>query len=175
MYVLLWWGVGRPPSSLLSCYSFPMGFHASGFWYWVMPGSLAGLLSSWHQWLGKHYSEIWNLVPGCLMWIVWLGRNRRSCEDKEKTMEEFKILCQRNLMEWFRCWGFIECFSLSEFMPSLSLVSWLLSCYCVVLCCVAVVLCCCSSSWTSCNSHLFFSLFNISFLITYQKKKISSL
>ena len=33
------------------------------------------------------------------MWIVWLERNRRSFEDKEKTLEELKILCQRNLLE----------------------------------------------------------------------------
>ena len=44
--------------------------------HWVMPGSVAGLLSCWHQWLRKHNSDIWNLVPGCLMWIVWLERNR---------------------------------------------------------------------------------------------------
>ena len=37
---------------------------------WVMLGSMAGLLSCWHQCLGKHNSDIWNLVPGCLMWIV---------------------------------------------------------------------------------------------------------
>ena len=63
------------------------------------------------------------MVPGCLMWIVWLERNRRSFEDKEKMLEELKILCQRSLMEWSRCWGFTECSSFSEFMPSLSLVS----------------------------------------------------
>ena len=57
------------------------------------------------------------------MWIVWLERNRQSFEDKEKTLEELKILCQRSLMEWSRCWGFTKCSSLSEFMPSLSLVS----------------------------------------------------
>ena len=78
-----------------------MGFHS-----WVMLGSLVGWLSSWHQWLGKHNSEIWDLVPGCLMWIVWLERNRRSVEDKEKTLEELKILCQRSLLEWSRYWGF---------------------------------------------------------------------
>ena len=38
--------------------------------HWVMLGSVAGLLSCWHQWLGKHNSDIWNLVSGCLMWIV---------------------------------------------------------------------------------------------------------
>ena len=39
----------------------------------VMLGLVAGLLSCWHQWLGKHNSDIWNLVVlGWLMWIVWL-------------------------------------------------------------------------------------------------------
>ena len=42
--------------------------------HWVMPGSVAGLLFCWHQWLGKHSSNIWNLIPGCLMWIVWLEK-----------------------------------------------------------------------------------------------------
>ena len=91
--------------------------------HWVMPGSVAGLFSCWHQWLGKHNSDIWNLVPGCLMGIVWLEQNRRSFEDNEKTLDELKVLCQRSLWEWSHCWGFTNCFSLSEFMSSLSLVS----------------------------------------------------
>ena len=44
--------------------------------HWAMLGSVAGLLSCWHRWIGKHNSDIWNLVRGCLMWIVWLERNR---------------------------------------------------------------------------------------------------
>ena len=32
---------------------------------WVMPKSVAGLLSCWHQWLGKHNLNIWNLIPRC--------------------------------------------------------------------------------------------------------------
>ena len=38
---------------------------------WVMPGSVASLLFCWRNWLGKYRSNIWNLVPSCLMWIVW--------------------------------------------------------------------------------------------------------
>ena len=91
--------------------------------HWVMLGSVASLLSCWHQWLGNHNSDIWNLVPGCLMWIVWLERNCRSFEDNEKTLDELKVLCQRSLLEWSRCWSFTDCSSLSEFMSSLSLVS----------------------------------------------------
>ena len=91
---------------------------------WVMPGSVAVLLSCWYQWHEKHNSDIWNLVPGCLMWIVWLERNRWSFEDKKKTLDELKLLCHRSLLEWSRCWGFTDCSFLSEFLSSLSLVSW---------------------------------------------------
>ena len=49
--------------------------------HWVMPGLVVELLFCWHLWLRKHNSNIWNLIPGCLMWIVWLERNRRSFED----------------------------------------------------------------------------------------------
>ena len=91
--------------------------------HWVMPGLVVDLLSCWHQWLGKHNSDIWNLVPGCLMWIVWLEQNRHSFQDNEKTLDELKVLCQHSLLEWSHCWGFTDCSSLSEFMSSLSLAS----------------------------------------------------
>ena len=62
--------------------------------YWVMPGPVGGLLSCWYQWLGKHNSNIWNLILGCLMWIVWLERNHPSFENKEKTLDELKGFMQ---------------------------------------------------------------------------------
>ena len=34
---------------------------------WVMPGSVKSLVSCWSFWLGKFSSDIWNVVPGCLM------------------------------------------------------------------------------------------------------------
>ena len=131
LYVLWWWGVGRPSSASLSCYTFFMVLHS--LWsfmlqafgvHWVMPRTTAGLLSCSYQWLGKHNSNIWNLIPGCLMWIVWLERNRRSFENMEKTLDELKILCKRSLFEWARCWGFTDSSSLLEFMFSLSSSFW---------------------------------------------------
>ena len=53
--------------------------------HWVMPGLVARLLFCWHQWLWNHTSNIWNLIPGCLMWIAWLERKCHSFEDTEKT------------------------------------------------------------------------------------------
>ena len=57
------------------------------------------------------------------MWIVRLERNCLSVEDKEKTLDELKVSCQRSLLEWSHCWGFTDCSSLSEIMSSLNLVS----------------------------------------------------
>ena len=53
---------------------------------WVMPGLVVDLLFCWYHWLGKHSFDIWNLVPGCLMWTIWIEQNRRSFEDKGKTV-----------------------------------------------------------------------------------------
>ena len=53
---------------------------------WVMSGSVMDLLFCWYHWLGKYSSDIWDLVPGCVMWTIWIERNRRSFEDEGKTM-----------------------------------------------------------------------------------------
>ena len=48
---------------------------------WVMPGLVKSLLFCWYNWFGKFSLDIWNMVPGCLMWVIWMERNRRSFED----------------------------------------------------------------------------------------------
>ena len=70
---------------------------------WVMTGSMASLVSCWSNWLGKFASNIWNMVLGCLMWVVWLERNRRSFEAQERTLVQLQALCQNILFEWAKC------------------------------------------------------------------------
>ena len=94
---------------------------ASGI-QWVLPSSVVELLFCWNHWLGKHDSDIWNLIPGCLMWTIWMERNCRSFEDSEKSLVELIGLCQINLFDWSRCWGFTEFSSIVQFFSSLSLV-----------------------------------------------------
>ena len=53
---------------------------------WVMSGLVEDLLFCWYHWLGKHSSDIWDLVPGCLMWTIWAEWNQQSFEDEGKTM-----------------------------------------------------------------------------------------
>ena len=102
-----------------------MDFYFSGLWYSLCYARIGvDLLSCWHQWLGKHNSNIWNLIPGCLMWNVWLERNRHSFENMKKTLDELKVLCKRSLFEWSHCWGFTESSSLPKFLFSLRLTIW---------------------------------------------------
>ena len=80
------WGIcGSSPYSL-SCGKFLWVFLLQAFGIqWVLPSAVTELLFCWNQWLGKHDLDIWNLIPGCLMWTVWMERNRWSFEDSEKS------------------------------------------------------------------------------------------
>ena len=87
---------------------------------WVIPGSVESLVNCWSYWLGKFNSDIWNMVPDCLMWIIWTERNRRSFEDTEKFLVQLQAECQKTLFDWSRCWGFSDCSTVLEFISSLS-------------------------------------------------------
>ena len=76
------------------------------------------------EWLGTYSSKVWNLVPTCLMWLVWKERNARTFEDVESPIDKLKTLLARTLFEWSRIWGFTHCNSLSDFLISISLSLW---------------------------------------------------
>ena len=89
---------------------------------WVMLGSVESLVSCWSFWMGKFSSDIWNMVPGCLMWLVWMERNRCSFEAKEKSIVQLQALCQSTLFDRSRSWGSLTCSSIIEFLSSLSFI-----------------------------------------------------
>ena len=86
---------------------------------WVMPSSVESLVFCWYNWFGKFSSDIWNMVPGCLMWVIWMERNKRSFEDLEKSLDQLQSLSQSTLFEWARCWGSSNCSSIREFLTFL--------------------------------------------------------
>ena len=57
---------------------------------WVMLGTAATLLFCWRNWFGKHGSVIWNMVLGCLMWIVWKEWNGHLFEDNVTSLDQSK-------------------------------------------------------------------------------------
>ena len=44
------------------------------------------------------------VVPHCLMWCIWKGRNSRCFEDNERSMLALKLLFFRTLLDWFSVW-----------------------------------------------------------------------
>jgi hypothetical protein len=53
---------------------------------------LPNLLFGWWNWLGKHSSDIWNIVPLYLMWMLWWERNQRTFEGEERSTDELAII-----------------------------------------------------------------------------------
>ena len=86
---------------------------------WVIPGLVVDLLFCWYHWLGKHSFDIWNLVPGCLLWTIWTKQNQRSFEDERKTVVQLLKCCQRSIFDWSHCWGFSDCSTIVDFLSSI--------------------------------------------------------
>ena len=65
--------------------------------HWVMLGTVAALLFCQRNWFGRHDSVIWNMVPGCLMWIVWKEWNRHQFEGNMISLDQSKSVFQHTL------------------------------------------------------------------------------
>ena len=87
---------------------------------WVFPNNIVDLLFGWYNCFGKHNSSVWNLVPPCLMWIVWRERNSRIFEDEEHPKTKHGELFFGLLFDWARVWGFTSERSLTDFVVPLN-------------------------------------------------------
>lgn len=63
---------------------------------WVLPATVMDLLFSWRNWLGKHSSSIWNLVPACLLWTIWKERNCRIFDYLESSDGQILVAILRS-------------------------------------------------------------------------------
>ena len=85
---------------------------------WVMP---IIVLSSFclEEFVGGNYSSnVWNMVPACLIWLAWKKRNARTFENIERPIDLLKSSLARTLFEWSRIWGLTLCISLFDFIIS---------------------------------------------------------
>ena len=78
-------------------------------------------LFSWWNWLGKHSSNIWNLVSLCLMRCIWRECNRRTFEDLDRSEDQLLALFSGSLFDWARAWGLTSSDSIPFFLNSLLL------------------------------------------------------
>ena len=86
---------------------------------WVLLRTVFDLMLGWRNWLGKHSSNIWNLVPLCLLWCIWRECNCHTFEDVESSDEQ---LLASFSGYWFDCswaWGLTYCDSIPLFISSL--------------------------------------------------------
>ena len=89
---------------------------------WVLPHSVSNLLFSWWNALGRHSSDVWNLVPLCLMWTVWKDRNSRIFEDVSSTDIQLRDCLASSLFEWSKVSGYSTSSSIIAFISALSSV-----------------------------------------------------
>ena len=93
-------------------------FRSFGF-MWVMPKDLTDLFVGWHNWLGKSHSRIWNLIPSCLVWIIWRERNRRVFEEVECSDSQLLEFFSNSLFDWATVWGYTHSNTVISFLNSL--------------------------------------------------------
>jgi hypothetical protein len=51
---------------------------------WVMPSKVAGLFASWWSGGQSRSVVVWMMVLLCIMWCLWLERNKRCFEDSRE-------------------------------------------------------------------------------------------
>lgn len=68
---------------------------------WAIPNSVRSLLESWQgQSVGKRNKKMWMTIPLCIMWTIWLERNKRCFEDQRTQIRTLKNNCLQNLYFW---------------------------------------------------------------------------
>jgi hypothetical protein len=90
---------------------------------WVLPQTVAELLFSWWDGLGHHSSNVWNLVPLCLMWTVWKERNSCTFEDVSSMDIQLRDCFASNLFEWSKVSGYSTSLTVTAFISALSSIS----------------------------------------------------
>ena len=86
----------------------------------VLPKQVIDLLAGWKNWLGKYSSNIWNLVPHYVMWVIRRERNSRILKDMELTGDQTLALFVGTLFDWSHSWGFTSRESIPQLLDSLS-------------------------------------------------------
>ena len=87
---------------------------------WVLPHRVSDLLFGWWNWFGKKFSSVWNLIPSCLIWIIWRERNSRTFENKEIALDKILEIFFGVLYDWSRAWGLTSSPSVGDFLDSLA-------------------------------------------------------
>ena len=47
-------------------------------------------LFGWRNWFGKYASDVWNLLPACLILLLWKEWNAQSFEEAESSLDQLQ-------------------------------------------------------------------------------------
>ena len=68
---------------------------------WVQSGSVSSVLWSWSgSHVGRSRRKAWFFAPHCLMWLIWLERNRRTFQDVSVSVTRLKSSFLSILLSW---------------------------------------------------------------------------
>lgn len=87
---------------------------------WVLPKEVIDLFVGWRNWLGKYSLNIWNLVPYCVMWVIWRERKSHILKDMKLAGDQLLALFVGTLFDWSHSWGFTSRESILQLLDSLS-------------------------------------------------------
>lgn len=87
---------------------------------WVFPKKVVDFLARWRNWLGKYSSNIRNLVPHYVTWVIWRERNSHIFEDMSLLGDQLLVLFVRTLFDWCHAWCFTSRISIPLFLDFLS-------------------------------------------------------
>jgi hypothetical protein len=68
---------------------------------WVMSRNVIELLIAWRGGrVGMRRKCVWNMIPLCVIWIIWRERNQRSFEGVEKPLFRIISFLVNSLYSW---------------------------------------------------------------------------
>ena len=82
---------------------------------WVLTKRVVDLLCGWWNIVGRHNSDIWNLVPPCVMWTLW-----HTFKEEIKSGNQVFECFVTTSFEWSWAWG-----SLLVFLPCILFLLYL--------------------------------------------------
>ena len=92
---------------------------------WVLPRGVLDVFFGWYNGLGKLHLKVWNMVPPCILWILWRKRNSRIFENTERTASQLQELFSNTLYGWAKTWGYSRSDSVTSFLISLHISSYI--------------------------------------------------
>ena len=84
------------------------------------------LLSCWQgSFQRQQSSEIWAVIPHCLLWCLWRERNSRIFEDGDRNILDLRLQFLRTLFDWMSATGLFSTHTFLEFLDHCHFRTWL--------------------------------------------------